>query len=65
MTSRQAVGAGKDHHNAIQSQRNATVRGRAVLQRFQEKSKAGPRFFFSHTQSAKDFALDILAMNTD
>ena len=41
----QAGCAGQQHHDAIQAQRNASVRRRAILQRIQEESKARLRFF--------------------
>jgi len=46
----QTLGACQDHHNAIQSQRDATVRRRAVLQRFQEKAETGAGLFLRHAQ---------------
>src|SRR5437763_3325071 len=61
----QAVGAGEDHHNAIEPKRNAAVRWRAVFERFQKESEAGAGFFVAHAERLKDFALNILAMNTD
>src|SRR5579872_5071397 len=61
----QAGGAGEDHHNAIQAERNAAMRRRAILQRLEEKSKACAGFFFGHAQGTKNFSLDILAVNTN
>src|SRR5690349_23426554 len=61
----QAISAGQDHHNAIESERDASVWRCAIFQRFEKKAKAGTRLFFRHAQGAKDLALNILAMNAD
>ena len=61
----QAVCAGQNHHDAIQSERNSAVRRRAILQRFQKEPEARARLFLRHPESAEYLALNVLAMNTD
>ena len=61
----QTLRSGQNHHNAVEAQRDASMRRRAILQRFQKKSKTRPRFFFGHAQRAEDSALHILAVNTN
>ena len=47
----QAGRAGQQHHNAVQAQRNAAVRRRAVLQRVQEEAEARARLFVAEMPS--------------
>src|SRR3954467_364795 len=46
----QRFATGKNHDDAIQSQSNAAVRRRTVLQGFKEESEALLRFFRRHAQ---------------
>src|SRR5207244_5558697 len=55
----------KQHNNTIQTQGNSSVRRRAVLKSFQEKSKAPFSLFIAETQSLKHRGLNVLAMDTD
>src|ERR1700723_531633 len=55
----------QNHHDAIEAQRDSSVRRRAVFQCFQKESEARPRFFLRHAQCAEDSTLHILAVNTN
>src|SRR5438105_15192473 len=61
----QALRPGQDHHNAIQTQRDAAMRRRAILQRLQKKAEARARLIFAQAKRAKNLPLHILAMDTD
>src|SRR5262245_61311260 len=61
----QALCSSENHHDAIESQRNAAVRRRPVLQRIEEESKPLLRFGVAHTQRAEDLCLYILLVNTN
>src|SRR5437868_11268715 len=61
----QAVSSSKNHHDAVESQRYTAVRRRAVLQRFEEESEPGARFFVRHTQRVEDLLLNVLTVNTN
>ena len=41
------------------------MRGRAVFEGFEEESEAGFGFFFGHAEGVEDFALDVLAVDSD
>jgi aryl-alcohol dehydrogenase-like predicted oxidoreductase len=57
--------ARQNHHNAIEPQRNAPVRWRAVLQCIQKEAEAVPGFFIAHAQRAEYLRLHVLAMDTN
>src|SRR5579864_7875742 len=61
----QALCSGENHDNAIQSQRDASMRRRAVLQCFQEKTEAGLGFFIAHAERLENFSLNVLTVNTN
>ena len=61
----QAFGSGDDHDDAVEAEGDAAVRRRAVFEGFEEKSEAGLGLFFVHAEGAENFALNILAVNTD
>ena len=52
----QAFRTGQNHHNAIQSERDATMRRRSIFQRLQKESETRARLFIAHAQRLKIFA---------
>src|SRR4051812_12194877 len=57
--------AGEDHDHAIQSQCDATMRGRSKLECLQEESKLVARFRFGKTQRLEDPRLYGTAVNSN
>src|SRR4051812_45560064 len=61
----QALGAGHQHHEAVQPDGDAAVRRRAVLQRVQQETELELRFLRADLQRAEHLALHVLAVDTD
>ena len=61
----QAGRSGQQHHNAIQTQRDAAMRRRAVLQRVQEEAEARARLVVADAERVEDHLLHVFAMNPD
>src|SRR6266404_962983 len=53
----QALGAGEDHDDAVQSQGDTAVGRSAVLEGFEEESEARLGLLFGHAEGVKDFPL--------
>ena len=45
--------AGQQHHNAIEAERNAAVRRRAVFERVKEESETGAGFFVADARATR------------
>ena len=59
------LSAGHDHHQAIESGSNATMRGCSVFQRIQEEAKAFLKLFFREAQHVEYLFLHIIAVAAD
>ena len=57
--------ARQDHHQAVEPERDAAVRRRAVFQRVQQEAEAAARFFVAEAERGEDLRLHVAAMNTD
>jgi hypothetical protein len=57
--------ARQDHHQAVQAERDAAVRRRAVFQRFQQKSRSGGALLFAESQRGEHLRLHVAAVNTN
>ncbi len=57
------VGAGHHRDNAVQAERDAAVRGRAILQGVQQEAELGARFFITDLQGAEHLALHFFAVD--
>ena len=57
------LGAGHQHHEAVEADRDAAVRRRAVLQRVEQEAELGARFLGVDLERAEHLALHVLAVD--
>ena len=57
--------AGEEHDDAVDAERDAAVRRRAVGQRVEEEAEAAARLFFAEAERFEEALLDVLAMDSD
>ena len=59
----QRLGAGHQHHEAVEADGDAAVRRRAVLQRVEQEAELGARFLGVDLERAEHLALHVLAVD--
>jgi len=61
----QAVSACKDHHDAVKSKRDSSMRRSSIFECFQKEAEARTRLLVAHSQRIEDLLLNILPVDTD